>query len=46
MMSLLEPFYNDARKIIRLCASEKVQGYIAFISLPNIFYILTINEQI
>ena len=40
MMSLREPFYNDARKIIRLCASEKVQGYIAFISLPNIFYIL------
>lgn len=45
-LTMRQPFYNDARKVIRLCASEKVQGYIAFISLPNIFYILTINEQI
>ena len=34
------PYYDDARNIIRLCADEQVQGYIAFHSLPNIFYIL------
>ena len=39
-LTMRQPFYNDARKVIRLCASEKVQGYIAFHSLPNIFYIL------
>ena len=39
-LTMRQPFYNDARKVIRLCASEKVQGFIAFHSLPNIFYIL------
>lgn len=35
-LTMRQPFYNDARKVIRLCASEKVQGFIAFHSLPNI----------
>lgn len=39
-LTMRQPFYVDARKIISLCASEKVQGVIAFHSLPNIFYIL------
>ncbi len=39
-LTMRQPFYNDAREIISLCAREKVQGFIAFHSLPNIFYIL------
>lgn len=39
-LTMRQPYYEDARNIIRICASEKVQGYIAFQSLPNIFYIL------
>ena len=39
-LTMRQPYYNDASDIIRLCADEKVQGYIAFHSLPNIFYIL------
>lgn len=35
-----QPYYNDARDIIRIYADEQIQGYIAFHSLPNIFYIL------
>lgn len=38
-LTMRQPFYNDARKVIRLCAGEKVQGFIAFHSLPNIFCI-------
>ena len=39
-MTMRQPYYDDARNIIRLCADEQVKGYIAFHSLPNIFYIL------
>lgn len=39
-MTMRQPFYDDARNIIRLCANERIQGFIAFHSLPNIFYIL------
>ena len=39
-LTMRQPFYDDARNIIRLCANERVQGFIAFHSLPNIFYIL------
>lgn len=35
-----EPFYQPAAQIIEKCASEEVDGYIAFHSLPNIWYIL------
>lgn len=35
-----QPYYDDARNVIRICADEQIQGYIAFHSLPNIFYIL------
>ena len=35
-----QPFYHDARAILQACATDKLQGYIAFHSLPNIFYIL------
>ncbi len=44
-LTMRQPFYVDARKIISLCASEKVQGVIAFHSLPNIFYILRKNHS-
>lgn len=36
-LTMRHPYYNEASDIIRLCADEKVQGYIAFHSLPNIF---------
>ena len=42
-LTMRQPYYDDARNIIRLCADEQVKGYIAFHSLPNIFYILRKN---
>lgn len=39
-LTMRKPYYDNAREVIRICAVEKVQGYIAFHSLPNIFYIL------
>ena len=39
-LTMRQPYYDEARDIIRVCAGEQVQGYIAFHSLPNIFYIL------
>lgn len=39
-LTMRQPFYNDARKIILSCANGHIQGYIAFHSLPDIFYIL------
>ena len=39
-LAMRQPYDNDARNIIHMCAEERVQGYIAFHSLPNIFYIL------
>ena len=35
-----QPFYHSARAVFQACASGKIEGYIAFHSLPNIFYIL------
>lgn len=35
-----KPFYDDAREIIRICADGNIQGYLAFHSLPNMFFIL------
>lgn len=42
-LTMRQPYYNDARNVIMICAKEKVKGYIAFHSLPNIFYILRKN---
>lgn len=39
-LTMRQLYYNDAQKIIRMCAEERVDGYLAFHSLPNIFYIL------
>ena len=39
-LTMRQPYYNDARNVIRICAAGRAQGYIAFHSLPNIFYIL------
>ena len=39
-LAMRQPYYNDARSVILACADEQLQGYIAFHSLPNIFYIL------
>lgn len=39
-LTMRQPYYDSARNVIRICADEKVHGYIAFHSLPNIFYIL------
>ena len=35
-----KPYFDNAKQIIWLCAEDKVKGYIAFHSLPNIYYIL------
>lgn len=39
-LTIRQPYYEDARNIIRHCADGQIKGYIAFHSLPNIFYIL------
>lgn len=39
-LTMRHPYYENARDVIRICAEDKVKGYIAFHSLPNIFYIL------
>lgn len=39
-LTMRQPFYADARKVIMICAEGRVRGYLAFHSLPNIFYIL------
>lgn len=39
-LTMRQPYYDDARSVIQACAGEQIQGYIAFHSLPNIFYIL------
>lgn len=35
-----KPYFNNAYDIILMCAEEKVDGYVAFHSIPNIYYIL------
>lgn len=37
-LAMRQPYYDDAKKIIRMCAEEWIEGYLAFHSLPNIFY--------
>ncbi|MCM1538969.1 MAG: PIN domain-containing protein [bacterium] len=35
-----EGFFDNAKKIMEICAGGKVQGCVAFHSLPNIWFIL------
>ncbi len=35
-----EPYFEDSYHVLLLCAEEKAKGYIAFHSVPNIFYIM------
>lgn len=35
-----EPFYQAAAEVITKCANRELTGYIAFHSLPNLWYIL------
>lgn len=39
-ISRREPFFNDAKMIIQLCAIGKIKGCIAFHSVADAFYIL------
>lgn len=39
-LAMRQPYYDDSRNVMQACADEQLQGYIAFHSLPNIFYIL------
>ncbi len=39
-LTMWQPYYGDSRNVMQACADEQLQGYIAFHSLPNIFYIL------
>lgn len=38
-----EPFYEASDKVLSLCASKQIKGYIALHSVSNIFYILRKN---
>ena len=33
-------FYPPAEQILKLCAQERVKGYVAFHSISNIWYIM------
>lgn len=35
-----EPFYKASAEVIEKCASREIMGYIAFHSVPNLWYIL------
>lgn len=35
-----EPFYKASAEVITQCAEKKLEGYIAFHSIPNLWYIL------
>lgn len=35
-----QSYFDDADKIIKMCADRKLQGYLAAHSIPNLFYIL------
>ena len=35
-----EPYFEDSYRVLLLCAEEKAKGYMAFHSVPNIFYIM------
>lgn len=35
-----EPFYRAASEVITRCANKELTGYIAFHSIPNLWYIL------
>lgn len=35
-----QPYYENADKIIKMCADKKIEGYLAAHSIPNLFYIL------
>lgn len=39
-LTMRQPYFGDAKNVIQMCAEERVEGYLAFHSLPNIFYIL------
>ena len=39
-LTMRQPYYEDAKAVIRICAGDKVTGYLAFHSVPSIFYIL------
>ena len=38
-LAVREPFYDSAAQVIEKCASGEADGYIAFHSLPNLWYI-------
>ena len=41
-----EPFFKSSSKIIEKCAAGELKGYIAFHSVPNLWYILRkISEE-
>lgn len=35
-----KPYFNNAYAILLMCAEEKINGYISFHSIPDIYYIL------
>ena len=42
------PFYEDANQIMTLCAKKQIDGYVAFHSISDLYYILrkyTTEEQ-
>ncbi|MCL2719120.1 MAG: PIN domain-containing protein [Lachnospiraceae bacterium] len=42
-LSLREGLYENAKKIMQLCVDGEIDGYIAFHTVPNVYYILRTN---
>lgn len=35
-----KPYFDNAKQIFLMCAEDKIKGYIAFHSIPDMYYIL------
>lgn len=43
-LTIRQPYYDNAKNILQHCAEGQIKGYIAFHSLPNIFFIFAIKN--
>ncbi|MBQ8134277.1 MAG: PIN domain-containing protein [Clostridia bacterium] len=39
-ITIREPFYEAAYKIVKLCADKQIKGVMAVHSIPNVYYLL------
>lgn len=45
-LTMMQPFYDDARNVIGVCASENVRGFIVSHHLPNVFILRKSHSEI